>query len=78
MCKFLCGKARQICHAQKLGRSSDVSFDVPCQQLHSVQVPAAAGGDGDGDGAEDGGAGEAEMQTQQRSTTNDSILTVMF
>ena len=53
------------------------TFDVPCQRLHSVQIPAAAGGDGDGGGAEDGGSGEAEMQTQQRSTTNKSILTLM-
>ena len=45
-------------------------FDVPCQQLHSVQIPAAAaGGGGDGDGAGDGGAGEVETQALQRLAT---------
>ena len=63
---------------KNLGAHLIFTFDVPCQRLHSVQIPAAAGGDGDGGGAEDGGAGEVEMQTQQRSTTNNSTLTVMF
>ena len=46
------------------------TFDVPCQQLHSVQIPAAAaGGGGDGDGAGDGGAGEVETQALQRLAT---------
>ena len=44
------------------------TFDVPCQQLHSVQIPAAAGRDGDGDGAGGGDAGEEATPTQQRST----------
>ena len=42
---------------KNLGAHLMFTFDVPCQQLHSVQIPAAAGGDGDGDGAGGGDAG---------------------
>ena len=55
---------------KNLGAHLIFTFDVPCQRLHSVQIPAAAGRAGDGGGAGGGVAGEAEMQTQQRSVTN--------
>ena len=57
------------------------TFDVPCQQLHSMQIPAAAaGGGGDGDGAGDGGAGEwkrsAAAISNRKLTIDSDVLNI--